>query len=77
MRYNPDAFKVGGVTRRTSKRERAAKLLMFLGGLMASETELPFQRGFLFYDREAADSALPLVSEHWGEVVRAVSRCGD
>ena len=74
LRYNPDAFKVGDVTHRTTKRERHAKLLTLLGGLQAAEPATPFERLFLFYDREPG-SNLPLVSQHWSEVVKAVSHC--
>ena len=75
LRYNPDAFKIAGVTRRTTKKERHAQLIRLLGGLLACEPEAPFTRLFLFYDRDAENSALPCVAEHWSEPVRAVSRC--
>ena len=70
LRYNPDAFKIAGVTRRTTKKERRAQLIRLLG-----KPEAPFTRLFLFYDRAAENSALPCVAEHWSEPVRAVSRC--
>ena len=75
LRYNPDAFKIAGVTRRTTKKERHAQLIRLLGELLAREPEAPFTRLFLFYDRAAENSALPCVAEHWSEPVRAVSRC--
>ena len=75
LRYNPDAFKIAGVTRRTTKKERRAQLIRLLGELLAREPEAPFTRLFLFYDRAAENSALPCVAEHWSEPVRAVSRC--
>ena len=71
LRYNPDAFKVGGVTRRTSKRERHAKLLALIGRLQV-EPAAPFERLFLSYDHESG--SLPSVAEHWDEVAKAVSR---
>ena len=35
LRYNPDAFKIAGVTRRTTKKERHAQLIRLLGELLA------------------------------------------
>ena len=75
LRYNPDAFKIAGVTRRTTKKERHAQLIRLLGELLAREPEAPFTRLFLFYDRAAENNALPCVAEHWSEPARAVSRC--
>ena len=75
LRYNPDAFKIAGMTRRTTKKERHAQLIRLLGELLAREPEAPFTRLFLFYDRAAENNALPCVAEHWSEPVRAVSRC--
>ena len=75
LRYNPDTFKIAGMTRRTTKKERHAQLIRLLGELLAREPEEPFTRLFLFYDRAAENSALPCVAEHWSEPVRAVSRC--
>ena len=75
LRYNPDAFKIAGVTRQTTKKERHAQLIRLLGELLAREPEAPFTRLFLFYDRAAENNALPCVAEHWSEPVRAVSRC--
>ena len=65
LRYNPDAFKIAGVTRRTTKKERHAQLIRLLGELLAREPEAPFTRLFLFYDRAAENNALPCVAEHW------------
>ena len=73
LRYNPDAFKIASVTRRTTKKERHAQLIRLLGELLAREPEAPFTRLFLFYDRAAENSALPCVAEHWSEPVRSVS----
>jgi hypothetical protein len=74
LRYNPDAFKVGGVTRTTTKKERHAKLLTLLGELRAKEPDLPLSRLFMFYDRASNDSVLPVVAEHWSAPVQGVSR---
>ena len=75
LRYNPDAFKIAGMTWRTSNKERHAQLIRLLGELLAREPEAPFTRLFLFYDRAAENSTLPCVAEHWSEPVRAASRC--
>jgi hypothetical protein len=71
VRYNPDEYRVAGKTARTPKKDRHARLVQLL-------TELPepagFQRIFLFYDREAPDSELPLVAKEWPDGARAVSK---
>jgi hypothetical protein len=75
LRYNPDAFKVAGVTRRTSKKDRQQKLIEILSSWEEDPAPgLGFARFFLFYD--AADDAapLPLVAQSWDEEVRAISR---
>jgi hypothetical protein len=75
LRYNPDAFKVAGITRRTSKKDRQKKLIEILKSWEEDPApDLGFARFFLFYD--AADDAapLPLVAESWDQEVRAVSR---
>ena len=76
LRYNPDEFKIGGVTFRMAKRERHARLLTLLGRLQGAEPATPFTRLFLFYDR-AEGSVLPTVAEHWNEVTKAVSNVAD
>ena len=75
LRFNPDAFKVGGVTRRTTKKERQQKLIETLQSWEEDPApDLAFARFFMFYD--AADDAapLPLIAESWCKEVRAVSR---
>ena len=75
LRYNPDAFQIGGRTRRTTKKERQTKLIETLQAWDEDPAlELGFARFFLFYD--AADDAapLPLVAQNWSEEVRALSR---
>ena len=75
LRYNPDAFKVGGVTRRTSKKDRQQKLIEILKSWEEDPAPgLGFARFFLFYD--AADDAapLPLVAQNWDKEVCAISR---
>ena len=68
LRYNPDAFKIAGVTRQEGA---PRSLIRLLGELLAREPKSPFTRLFLFYDRGAENC----VAEHWSEPVRAVSRC--
>ena len=51
------------------RHERHAQLIRLLGELLAREPEVPFTRLFLFYDRDAENSVLPVLP------VRAVSRC--
>ena len=46
LRYNPDAFKIAGMTRRTTKKERRAQLIRLLGELLARKPEAPFTRLF-------------------------------
>ena len=47
LRYNPDAFKIAGMTRRTTKKERHAQLIRQLGGLLAREPGRGEQRAAL------------------------------
>ena len=44
LRYNPDAFKIAGVTRRTTKKERHAQLIRLLGELLAFRPPLSLLR---------------------------------
>ena len=74
VRYNPDAYQVGGVTQRTPKKQREAKLLQVLEDL-EQEPELGFSRLFLYYNRRTHDSLLPIVAEGWTPEVREISRC--
>ena len=69
IRYNPDAFKVDGITRKTSKAERERRLLEVLD---RSEPGTQLERLFLFYDH-ISGATLPEVSAHWDVKVRAVS----
>ena len=70
VRYNPDGFKIAGMTRRTTKKERHAQLIRLLGELLAREPEALFTRLFLFYDR-AAENNTALCG---GALVRARAR---
>ena len=70
VRFNPDAFKVDGVTRRTTKQERHTRLLEVLEW---GEPERYFERVFLFYNHSTGDT-LPEVAKDWDCVAKAVSR---
>jgi hypothetical protein len=75
LRYNPDAFKVGGATRRTSKKERQQRLIQVLQSWEEDPApDLEFARFFLFYNAESDAATLPLVAHSWTEEVKAVSR---
>ena len=75
LRYNPDAFKIGGKTRYTTKKERQAKLIETIKSWENDPApELGFARFFLFYDAEDDSSPLPAIAQHWPEEVKAVSR---
>ena len=50
VRYNPDAFKVNGLTHTVPQKERQAKLLETISTL---EEPRRLQRLFMYYDREA------------------------
>jgi hypothetical protein len=69
LRYNPDPYKVGGVTRPTSQKERLQRLLSIIEGPEPTEKRL-----FLYYDRPSADATLPCVAEQWDVVARIMSR---
>ena len=47
MRYNPDAYKLNGVKRKTLQRDRQAALLKVLN----SPPDQQFSVSYLFYDR--------------------------
>ena len=69
LRYNPDPYKVGGIARPTSQKERLGELLSIITGPEPTEKRL-----FLYYDRPSADATLPCVAEHWDIVARIISR---
>lgn len=74
LHYNPDAFKVAGVTRRTSKKDREAKLVQTLAVWDNDPApELGFARFFLYYDADSDDSQLPSVAQHWEEPAKQMS----
>ena len=74
LRINLDSYKVGGVPQHTSRQERYQKLLQVLQDL-DEEPEQQNQRLFMYYDRDAPDSTLPSVAEHWAEAAKELSRC--
>jgi len=53
LRYNPNAWRVGGDSRRVPKADREANLAKWLG---AFECVAPFGIGYAFYDCEAPDA---------------------
>jgi hypothetical protein len=73
IRYNPDAYKVDGVTRKVSK---AARIERLLATLRRPEPTGSLERLFLYYDECSELPGLPAVAEHWPEEVRAVSALG-
>ena len=72
LRYNPNPYKVGGVTRPTPQNEKLQKLLSVIEGPEPSEKRL-----FLYYDRPSVDATLPCVAGYWDIVARIISRCVD
>ena len=75
LRYNPDAYKIGGKTRYTTKKERQARLIEILNSWEEDPApELGFARFFIFYDAAGDTDPLPLVAQNWSEEVRALSR---
>ena len=69
IRYNPDTYKVDGVTRRTPKKERLSRLLE----LLEADPPERFERWFLYYDHKSG-APLPEVSVFWAPDASAVSR---
>ena len=69
LRYNPDPFKIGGITRPTSQKESLQKLLSIIEGPEPTD-----KRMFLYYDKPSADATLPCVAEFWDAVARIISR---
>jgi hypothetical protein len=70
VRYNPDAYKIGGVTRPTRKQDRVAELLALINGPEPSSVRL-----FMYYDRDAPHAPLPSVAAEWDATARLLSRC--
>ena len=69
LRYNPDPYKVDGITRRTPKEERVRRLLEVLE---RPEPATQLERLFLFYNHCSRDT-LPEIASNWSVEVRAVS----
>ena len=74
LRYNPDVFRVGGHTQRTSRKQREDKLVQVLRDL-DQELETHYARLFLFFDRQSPESVLPLIADGWPDQVKEISRC--
>ena len=69
LRYNPDPYKVDGITRRTPKEERVRRLLEVLE---RPEPATQLERLFLFYNHCSRDT-LPEIASNWSVEVKAVS----
>ena len=69
VHYNCDVYRVDGVVRTTSTKDRMKKLLE---ALEEGEPE-GFERLFLFYDAESG-STLPQVAASWDKAAQEVSR---
>ena len=70
LRYNPDAFKIGNMTCRVSKKDRHARLLE-----VVNSVEPPAcARYFLYYSKHKHDDDLPAVADQWPPAVRELSR---
>ena len=54
LRYNPDAFKIAGMTRQTSKKKYHAQLIRLLGGLLAHKAVFWETGAILCWARERA-----------------------
>ena len=75
LRFNPDAFKVAGKTRYTTKKVRYAKLLETIKSWESDPApEFGFARFFMYYDADDDAAALPAIAKDWPEDVKAVSR---
>ena len=70
LRYNPDAFRVAGKSRAVSQKERQAKLLDTIEEMKEPQG---FRRLFMYYDRDAEESALPSIAREWGAAAREAS----
>jgi len=72
IRYNPDGFRVAGITQRTSKAQRMEVLMHAID----ADEPAGFERIFLFFDRASDSAELPQVASSWDVVARHVSRNG-
>ena len=66
LRYNPDDFRVDGVTVRVVAKERQRRLVEVLRTWVLEDPapHMPFVRFFMYYDGRS-DSELPLVAKDW------------
>ena len=67
---SPDAYKVAGVTRRTSAKFTREALLRTIREL---EEPAAFRRLFLFYTKDSNDAVLPAIAAEWDPAAREVS----
>ena len=71
IRFNPDSYRVAGITRRESRKDRISRLLALIDD---DEPVGALERVFLCYDQESRDAPLPQVAASWDVVARHVSR---
>ena len=69
IRYTPDAYKVGGKTRTTSKKDRMQRLMALL-----NYEPMSFERIYLCYDQDDEGATLPQVASYWDEEAKQFSR---
>ena len=74
VRFNPDSFRIGNKFCAVGPAYRQASLVRLIAGLDA-EPDTPFQRLFMFYDRDSPQATLPSVAKRWPEAAKEVSRC--
>ena len=73
IHYNPDAFQIAERTASVSSKERLDALVTLIQDLPEPQG---FERIFMYYTKDAADSALPTVAEQWDDLIaKQVSRC--
>ena len=66
LRYNCDAWKVGGVTQMIPKRKRLERLVQLIKQLdKEPRPDLPFVRLFLYYPMDSLMDTLPSVAKEW------------
>lgn len=71
LRFNPDAYKIAGQTRRTRTKDRYETLIKTINEM---EEPVGFRRLFLFYDKDSDDALFPSIAKDWDPAAREVSR---
>ena len=73
IHYNPDAFQIGERTTSVSTKDRIDALVTLIQDMPEPQG---FERIFMYYTKDAADSALPAVAKNWDDLIaKQVSRC--